>query len=81
MANLLELSEITDANQIETIESFFEAIFPNIGFIELNPGRIITQERRLLRGERIDPACDTRLLQHFVDFLRDGVDPLSQVDL
>jgi hypothetical protein len=77
MMNLLELSEITDTQQLTTFESFLESLLPNLGFIEVNPGSVMMQENRFLRGEHLDPACDRRLLQLYIDYPRDTVAPLT----
>jgi hypothetical protein len=75
--HLLELSEISDTRQIDRIESFLAAVFPNLGFMELTPGVVIAQEDQWVRGESIDPTCDVSLLRYYTDFSRANIAPLS----
>lgn len=65
--HLLELSDVTDKEQISSYVSFLNSLIENLGFIDVVPAAVIAKENQKLQGDNNDnPPIDERLFS-FLD--------------
>lgn len=64
--HILELSDVTDKEQLKSYVSFLDSLIENLGFIDVVPAAVIAKENQKLQGNNnVEPPIDERLLSFF----------------
>jgi len=78
--HLLELSDVSDKEQLKSYVSFLDSLIENLGFIDVVPAAVIAKENQKLQGDNnVKPPMDERFLSFFDTVIMNtkSIKPLS----
>lgn len=78
--HLLELSDVTDKEQLRFYVSFLNSLIENLGFIDVVPAAVIAKENQKLQGDNnVNPPIDERLFSFLDTIIKNAksINPLS----